>query len=253
MKRMIFCLMFVLTLFVASEEKSYAQENNDYLISEEILSSLTSEDYENAYNQLSVIRNTENLTEEELDNQAVIILTNIYESKTIYEIKKNQSNINVSLLSSVELPDSYEDLFAAEKALVKKHPAQALTYYSCTKVAIPWTAKLYNSPQADHHNGNAFKHSFWSACIAFEIGGANAKIWTDAHETESTHAMSIKMDKANNTSGRNAAATLASKTTKFNYHQLHSDYLQDRIKNGHLVRLTTDEKSLRPTDGTGRK
>ena len=95
----------------------------------------------------------------------------------------------------------YSQLTESEKAYVKRHPVNAYIIAECKNKAVAETRKKFG------HNGrndksDAFRHSFWSALLAREIGYQQALQFTTLHESQPGNDLKEKsMDLHNNRAG----------------------------------------------------
>lgn len=98
--------------------------------------------------------------------------------------------------------DSFQRLTGAEKWYVLTHPHHISTIQSNAEKALAEARRQY--PNGGQHNGtaDAFRHCYWSALLARDIGADNAKAFTDAHEDyEGNPAGEKAMDLHNNAAG----------------------------------------------------
>lgn len=197
-----------------TEIENDSTENNSFILSDEVVNVLTQEDYAKAYEILIDIPNKDTLTEEELNKEAVTILTNIYNDKTMKDINTNVGTFAVAAFTSI--PSKWNELNKKEKALAKKQPLQASQVYYATGKAENETDRLFKYGNSkDATNGNAFKHSYWNALMTREMGAKNAKTWADAHEDgKSLTSNNTIMDFRNNKIGRDTYSALWDKNKK---------------------------------------
>lgn len=98
-------------------------------------------------------------------------------------------------------------LTPAEKAYLLLHPHHIGTISDDADAAL--AAARRNYPGAGQHNGlgDAFRHAYWSALLARDIGADNARAFTTAHEGFSDNpAPERAMDLHNNGVGIAIAA-----------------------------------------------
>ena len=96
---------------------------------------------------------------------------------------------------------SSTSLNKAEEALVANHPFLSVTVAMCFYKANNKTKDIYGRNR-DGYINNAFKHAYWSALIAYNIGYDMAITFTDAHEDFPENNEADKtMDLANNKTG----------------------------------------------------
>lgn len=95
----------------------------------------------------------------------------------------------------------YSTLTEGEKRYVKRHPVNAYKISECKNKAVAETRKRFG------HNGrndrsDAFRHCFWSALLAREIGYQQALEFTTLHESQPGNELKEKiMDLHNNSVG----------------------------------------------------
>jgi len=94
-------------------------------------------------------------------------------------------------------------------------------------------------PQSSLHNGagDAYRHCYWNARMAIDLGAARAKTIADNHEADSQGpASEIAMDLANNASGRaiGLAAPGATKEARYDSSEV---TCRTQASNGTLVTL----------------
>lgn len=249
-------LMMLLSISaVAATEQGISEEAT---MTDEILDSLTMDDYADAYDDLEGVIYSQDLTEDEKNQLAVEKYTEIYYQKLItpapfsydYDI----------------LPDPDKFLNDKEKAMAKENPLQASTVYNCARIATNKTRSLYNTGNyggtgndGGEHNGNAdaFRHMMWSALLTKEFsvfgtdfanGRTVAKKWTDAHEgTPGNPAIEKEMDLKNNTIGRNLV------TAQLNTNDKIATACKNKVSAGGGYRINKDTNKLIPTNKDGLK
>jgi RHS repeat-associated protein len=96
-----------------------------------------------------------------------------------------------------------------EADLAVKHPFQAIAANKCREKAYKYAKQFYGEEwNADGTMANAFKHAFWNALMADEMGEEMAKEFADAHEAVNSKSNDpniidhTNMDYANNELGR---------------------------------------------------
>lgn len=227
-----FLFVCLLSFFVISEEKGYAQNNEKVYLSDEVLNSLTGEDLVKAYDIMSSRYDITQKTEDELNEIAALVINEIHESKI-------NENINYGILPKLK------KLNAAEMILAAAYPAEAILVYKHTETAENTVAKYYNNPTADNGNANAFKHAFWSGIMLKNLP-KRAGQWTTAHEMSSGDDIAVQMDLHNNHYGRQLHQSMGSPSdAEF------AKELMKRIDRGELKRKVNN--NLVPTDSTGKK
>ncbi len=99
------------------------------------------------------------------------------------------------------MTSAYYALTEAEKSYVKSHPINA-TYISWNKdIAFDETVRRFGR-NGHNDSSDAFRHCYWSALLARDIGEADAKEFTDLHESSPSNPVAEKsMDLNNNRVG----------------------------------------------------
>lgn len=96
---------------------------------------------------------------------------------------------------------------AREIFLFARFPLQALFHVRNSNLALQKTVTLVNDGTLTHrHNGkgDAYRHAFWNARDTTDIGPIITKLFTDAHEWNTTNdPLELQMDLFNNQQGRN--------------------------------------------------
>lgn len=233
MKKFLFLFICLLSFFIVSEEKGYAQNIEKEYLTEEFLRSLTIDDFVVANVIIESRFDITQLTEDELNEQAALVLNEIYQNKIIPFANNN------------DLPETYGGLNKWEIAIAILSPFQATQVYSASNAAKKATATFFQNPKADDHNGNAFKHSYWNGLMMKKMSESDTQLWADAHEMSSTNDLATAMDLYNNAYGRNVYKTLGKPTDA----QLSAKLLND-ITKGQLKRVVNNK--LIGTNGTGR-
>lgn len=212
------------------------------VLTEEVVSNLTPDDFVYVYHVLTSQENFNSLTEEEMNDLVITELNNIYDKKL--------NDGDIQLYSG--LPTDKYKLNKAEVILAASNPVVAVNVYGQADQATKRTEELFVSPNADHHNGNAFKHAYWNGLMTGHllVGETWAKKWADAHEEASTNALATQMDLFNNAVGRQVYKDLAADMILFPSDADVGNEILKRIKNGKLKRIVNNK--LVATDGTGR-
>lgn len=213
------------------------------VLTEEVASNLTPDDFVYVYHVLTSQENFDSLTEEEMNDLVVTELNNIYDKKL--------NDGDIQLFSG--LPTDKYKINKAEAILAAANPVVATFVYGTAEKATTRVAELFTSPNADHHNGNAFKHAYWNALMTGHllIGETWAKKWGDAHEEASTDPLATEMDLFNNAVGRQVYKDVAKDKILLPSDSDLSNEILKRIKDGKLKRIVN--RKLVATDGTGRK
>ncbi|WP_313891618.1 DUF6973 domain-containing protein [Psychrobacillus sp.] len=211
---------------------SYAKANEgaEPLITDSVLESLTYKDFVKADAILSEIEGFSELSEEEKNKQASLVLTEIAESK----IDSHDSGLPTG-----------PNLNSKEIELARQYPYNAVLAFAASELATARTAYFFANPVADNGNANAFKHASWNAFMSKKFGTVMAKQWGDAHENI-TSGIERDMDLYNNEYGRNEylRGTILDSEA-----EIETRILQ-KIANGNLIRIINNQ--LRNTDVTGR-
>lgn len=100
-----------------------------------------------------------------------------------------------------KIANKWNSLTKKEKELVLANPGEAAQVGICTSTATTQVKWSFSDGTSDGGNGNAFKHTFWNMLMCATIGGPRAKVWADAHESESS-GINTQMDYYNNNVGR---------------------------------------------------
>ncbi len=96
----------------------------------------------------------------------------------------------------------WTDLTPAEKSYLIQHPWQIDEIWEAAQTALAEARSRF--PGAGLHNGSgdAFRHCYWSALLARDIGPSGAFEFTTAHEAYSSNPAGERaMDLANNAVG----------------------------------------------------
>jgi len=93
-------------------------------------------------------------------------------------------------------------LTPAEKVFLATHPHLILTIKEDADKASAEAYRRFRGPGLHNGNGDAFRHCFWSALLARDIGKPNAQAFTTAHEAYSDNPAGERaMDLHNNAAG----------------------------------------------------
>jgi len=111
---------------------------------------------------------------------------------------------------SLDPYDKYKKLTAAERALVKRFPGQAIIINLNKDKAFEETNRLFPTSLQLNDKADAFRHAFFNALNDRDLGDepitftSIAKLFSDAHETEtpSQLILEVQMDLWNNTVGQ---------------------------------------------------
>ncbi|TVO62698.1 DUF6973 domain-containing protein [Denitromonas ohlonensis] len=95
----------------------------------------------------------------------------------------------------------YEQLTPQERNYITSHPHHALTIRQSKETAFEATKARFGF-NGRNDKSDAFRHCFWSAILARDIGYANALRFTTAHESSLINPKNEKaMDLHNNSVG----------------------------------------------------
>ena len=96
---------------------------------------------------------------------------------------------------------TWNRLTTSEKWFLLTHPTLIGTIRDDANKALAEAARRF--PSGLHNGpGDAFRHCFWSALLTRDVGSANAKAYTDAHESYAANPPKEKaMDLHNNAAG----------------------------------------------------
>ncbi len=203
-------------------------------LTEDILNYICQSDFENIYEELQIfINTTDNLNVDLINQKAAELLT--YASEANKKTKR--------------LPELYDHLNSEEKKLVALYPGHAVVVYSCSKKALSESQRIYNNNvnALTNGNGDAFRHAFWNVLMTVNFSfqqtyvdvnvGANiAKLFADAHESESS-GLPKEMDLYNNMVGRNIARNQFDGTW-FPSESSLSNIVLSEVKNGKMKRIS---------------
>jgi hypothetical protein len=104
-------------------------------------------------------------------------------------------------MATASLFDQVNHLTPAEKLYILRHPHHALTIKDSKETAYAETRRRFGR-NGHNDQSDAFRHCFWSALLARELGKANALEFTTAHESSPSNDPAEKaMDLYNNRIG----------------------------------------------------
>ena len=118
-----------------------------------------------------------------------------------------------------------------EKKLVLRYPNKAYFVYQHSRTADNITTNRFYHLPLLNSKADAFRHALWSALLARDIGAYYAKLFTDAHESETLprHALEKQMDLHNNAIGY---------STGYSYDGLTmANKIEEKMHSGELVYL----------------
>jgi hypothetical protein len=97
--------------------------------------------------------------------------------------------------------DQFEQLTPDEKSYILSHPHHAVAIRESRNLAFMETKRWFGR-NGRNDKSDAFRHCFWSALLARELGYENALKFTTAHESSPTNDPAEKaMDLYNNRVG----------------------------------------------------
>lgn len=109
--------------------------------------------------------------------------------------------------------DQYEQLTEPEQAYLRRHPHHVLTINDARTAAFAETVRRFGK-NGHNDKSDAFRHCFWSALLARDVGFNNGLAFTTAHESFSGNKMDEKrMDLHNNRVGLNIGRQGGSNST----------------------------------------
>lgn len=97
--------------------------------------------------------------------------------------------------------EQYNNLTSDEQMYIKSHPHHAFAIKESKEKAFAETIKYFGI-NGRNDKSDAFRHCFWSAILARELGYQNALQFTNAHESDPRNLPDEKaMDLQNNSIG----------------------------------------------------
>lgn len=97
--------------------------------------------------------------------------------------------------------EQFQNLTPQEQAYVRSHPFHAVTIKSAKETAYAETRARFGR-NGHNDKSDAFRHCYWSALLARDIGFHNALRFTTAHESSPANVPAEKvMDLHNNAIG----------------------------------------------------
>jgi hypothetical protein len=97
--------------------------------------------------------------------------------------------------------DQYKNLTPQEQLYIRSHPHHAFAIKEAKEIAITETRKRFGF-NGHNDRSDAFRHCFWSAMLARDLGYQNALQFTNAHESDPRNPPQEKaMDLHNNSVG----------------------------------------------------
>lgn len=136
-----------------------------------------------------------------------------------------------------EFREAYDRLNASEKSLALQHPMAAYSVFLNSRTAETVTAAVFSGSATLHNDiADAFRHAFWNALNAHDIGAYLAKGFADAHENFPNNPdLEKSMDLINNNIGRNTALELIS-LGQYSEDNIRN-VLIDKAENGGLIMI----------------
>lgn len=222
-------------------------DTNEVFLSEDTIDFITDSDFEKARLELDEFTSqSKNLTINEINKKAAEILTELSDAN-------RQKAISIRSL----LPDAYNNLNSEEKKLVALYPGHAIVVYDCSTKALNESSSIFQASSLTDGNGDAFRHAYWNVLmtvsfsfqqtyIDVEVGARIAKMFADAHESEST-GKPHEMDIYNNMVGRNIANEQFDGTW-FPSESSLSDTVLSEVQNGRMRRISKNDGKIYATD-----
>lgn len=132
-----------------------------------------------------------------------------------------------------------------ELKLYRQNKRVAFTIALAAKTAGSEAKARYEKKQLFRGNGDAFRHAYWNALMARDVGNTWALKWGDAHEygEKNNNGIDRKMDLYNNRKGREA-------NDGSNNRNL-AAIIRYEVRKGYLKRIVNDK--LTWTDSSGEK
>lgn len=98
-----------------------------------------------------------------------------------------------------------QSLNSTELAIMTLYPGEAVVAYADAATASNTASSLYEADTLYLGNGDAFRHTYWNALMANDIGESKAAAFATAHEAETPDGVDRTMDLNNNDVGRRLA------------------------------------------------
>jgi len=103
--------------------------------------------------------------------------------------------------------DQYKNLTLQEQQYIRSHPHHAFSIKESKEIAFSETRKRFGM-NGRNDKSDAFRHCFWSAILARDLGYQNALQFTNAHESDPRNPPKEKvMDLHNNSVGLSIGRT----------------------------------------------
>jgi hypothetical protein len=100
----------------------------------------------------------------------------------------------------------WDDLNEEEKKFVWKHPVDFISVASDAEIALDTARTRFGKGSLHNGAGDAFRHCFWNAMMARDIGKTRALEYSTAHEAGSSAPLETEMDLYNNSVGAGIGA-----------------------------------------------
>ncbi|MGN4932227.1 DUF6973 domain-containing protein [Bacillus cereus group sp. MYBK14-1] len=198
------------------------------------------------------------LTAEEIKSIDVFALNAIYEEVQPLTFSKSEDEINQIVAEKIKnhqpvsrakaaADEYYIPVFgkinSAEIKLATSNPFEFTIYSACAVTAWRSAENYYGGNSLYQGNGDAYRHSYWNDSLVKRMGGTKgrdfgdtrAKIWTDAHEANSS-GIDLEMDLHNNWIGR----MLAYNNYSWSLEQ-YSNHLKNAVANGGMARIVNGQ------------
>lgn len=161
-----------------------------------------------------------------------------YLREKIQEYLNTKAELINSGISMLDIYDIYDDLTDAEKALIIQHPIKAKKVNECRKLATNRTEIYYNdNSKFTQDSADAFRHGYWNALMAIEIGEEYAAMFADAHEDRpESFGVDKDMDLMNNDTGRKDGIAHSSYDTNSL-----ADLIMNRVSFGYYKKIVDGE------------
>ncbi len=105
-------------------------------------------------------------------------------------------------MSYEKYSENWSELTRDEKSYVLLHPWYADEIKENSRKALKKAQDLFGGGSLHNGAGDAFRHCYWSALLARDIGGDNAQQFTSAHESKlGNPKIEKEMDLYNNGKG----------------------------------------------------
>jgi hypothetical protein len=166
-----------------------------------------------------------------------------------FEWWKNDNLINTHSFFNQDPYDVWRTLTKKEKEIFKLYPALAIIMNRNKRIAEQTTIQRYGN-NGLNDNSDAFRHAYFNAINARDMGKYAAKLLSDAHESETPTrwALEVQMDLFNNNIGHEAGHNF----DHYNDTQM-SNLIFNKIMNGdgrYLHPINTSDPNFRDDPST---